>query len=122
REVAVYGRELRPVAFALREPMHTTYLAVCVDPLVLAKTSAPKGTKLVKIGVSGDTKRRLRDLNDHHFAKIFGLSFSMYATHRWANQEEALAREAWALEWALQHAAVNAGVKLHHAGGAKLHR
>jgi hypothetical protein len=27
REVAVYGRELRPVAYALREPMHTTYLA-----------------------------------------------------------------------------------------------
>jgi hypothetical protein len=108
REVAVYGRELRPVAYALREPMHTTYLAVCEDPQVLVKTEAPAGTRLVKIGVSGDTDRRLRDLNDHHFARIFGLRFRMLATQRWASQDEALAREASALEWGLANAAQHA--------------
>lgn len=108
REVAVFGNELRPVAYGLREPMHTTYLAVCEDATVLAKTPAPPGTKLVKIGVSGDTDRRLRDLNDHHFARIFGLRFRMLATQRWPNQDEALAREATALEWSLAYAAQHA--------------
>lgn len=105
REVPVYGRTLREVAFALREPMHTTYLAICDDPVILAKTHAPPGTKLVKIGVSGDTDRRLRDLNDHHFARIFGLSFRMYVTHRWPTQAQALLRESAALEWAAEHSA-----------------
>lgn len=108
REVPVFGKQMREVAFALREPMHTTYLAVCGDPSVLGKTSAPVGTKLVKIGVSGDTGRRLRDLNEHHFAKIFGLEFAMYATHRWANQDEALSGETTALEWALANATLHA--------------
>lgn len=108
REVGVYGRDLRPVAFALREPMHTTYLAVCDDPEVLAKTQAPAGTRLVKIGVSGDTSRRLRDLNDHHFAKIFGLRFRIMATQRWPSQDDALARETFALEWGLAHATQHA--------------
>lgn len=108
REVAVYGRELRPVTYSLREPMHTTYLAVCDDPHILAKTHAPPGTMLVKIGVSGDTNRRLRDLNDHHFARIFGLRFRMMATQRWPSQDEALAREALALEWGLGHATQHA--------------
>ena len=103
REVAVFGRELRPFTISLREPMHTTYLAVCDDQQVLAKTNAPTGTRLVKIGVSGDTERRLRDLNDHHFARLFGLGFKMLATQRWPTQNEALARESAALEWALQH-------------------
>lgn len=103
-EVPVFGREMRPVAFALREPMHTTYLAICDDKAVLAKAEAPEGTMLVKIGVSGNTDRRLRDLNDHHFAKIFGLKFRMIATQRWAGQDEALARETAALEWGLENA------------------
>src|SRR5690606_6197380 len=51
REVPVYGRQMREVAFALREPMDTTYMAICEDPAVLSKTKAPAGTKLVKIGV-----------------------------------------------------------------------
>jgi hypothetical protein len=101
QEVPVYGKLMREVAVAFREQMHTTYLAVCQNPDVLAKTGAPSGTALVKIGVSGDTDRRLRDLNDHHFAKIFGLKFHMYATQRWSSQDEALARETRALEWAL---------------------
>lgn len=108
REVPVYGQAFREVSLALREPMHTTYLAICEDPLVLAKTPAPPGTKLVKIGVSGDTERRLRDLNDHHFARIFGLSFRMYATHRWHSQEEALAGETSALDWAHANATMPA--------------
>ncbi len=108
QEVPVYGRELRQVAFSLREPMHTTYLAVCDNPVVLAKTNAPPGTLLVKIGVSGDTDRRLRDLNDHHFAKIFGLNFRMMATQRWASQDEALSRETSALEWGLANATQHA--------------
>lgn len=108
REVPVFGQQMRPVAFAFREPMHTTYLAWCDDPTVLAKTRAPRGTALVKIGVSGDTQRRLRDLNDHHFARIFGLSFKMLATQRWMTQDDALAREAAALEWALENAAEHA--------------
>lgn len=108
REVAVYGHELRQFAYALREPMHTTYLAVCEDADLLAKTRAPAGARLVKIGVSGDTDRRLRDLNDHHFAKIFGLSFRMLATQRWPSQDEALAREAAALEWALVNSSAHA--------------
>lgn len=108
REVPVFGRDLRPVTISFREPMHTTYLAVCADGEVLAKTNAPPGTRLVKIGVSGDTDRRLRDLNDHHFARIFGLGFKMLATQRWPTQNEALARESAALEWALQHATQHA--------------
>lgn len=108
QEVPVYGRELRQVAFSLRESMHTTYLAVCDHPVVLAKTNAPPGTLLVKIGVSGDTDRRLRDLNDHHFAKIFGLNFRMMATQRWASQDEALSRETSALEWGLTNATQHA--------------
>lgn len=108
REIPVFGREYRQVAYALREPMHTTYLAVCEDATVLAKTSAPKGTKLVKIGVSGDTDRRLRDLNDHHFAKIFGLRFHIMATQRWPTQDDALAREMYALEWGLANATQHA--------------
>lgn len=107
-EVPVVGRDLRQIAFSLREPMHTTYLAICDDSAVLAKTNAPPGTLLVKIGVSGDTDRRLRDLNDHHFAKIFGLNFRMMATQRWANQDEALARETSALEWGLANATKHA--------------
>ncbi len=107
-EEPVYGKVQRQVAFALREPMHTTYLAICDNPTVLAKTNAPLGTKLVKIGVSGDTDRRLRDLNEHHFAKIFGVSFSMYATRRWDTQAEALSRETSALEWALDNATEHA--------------
>ena len=102
-EMPVFGRELRQVALALREPMHTTYLAVCDDKDVLAKTDAPANTMLVKIGVSGDTDRRLRDLNDHHYARIFGLRFRMIATQRWSNQDEALARETAALEWGLDN-------------------
>ncbi len=108
REVAVFGRELRQVAYSLREPMDTTYLAYCDDPNVLAKTNAPSGTWLVKIGVSGDTGRRLRDLNDHHFAKIFGLNFRMMATQRWPSQDDALARETSALEWGLANATQHA--------------
>lgn len=107
REVPVFGRDFQPVIYSFREPMHTTYIAVCDDAAVVGKTKAPKGTHLVKIGVSGDTDRRLRDLNDHHFAKIFGLSFRMLAIQRWASQDEALARESSALEWGLlntQHA------------------
>ena len=88
--------------------MHTTYLAICDDARVLAKTGRPPGTKLVKIGVSGDTDRRLRDLNEHHFAKIFGLSFHMYATQRWSCQDEALAHETQALEWAHTNSAQHA--------------
>lgn len=108
REVPVFGREFRQTAYSLREPMHTTYIAVCEDALVLSKTKAPPGTKLVKIGVSGDTNRRLRDLNEHHYAKIFGLCFRMLATQRWSSQDEALARESQALEWGLQHATQHA--------------
>jgi hypothetical protein len=107
-EVPVYGREMVQVAYSFREPMHTTYLAICENPEVLAKTPAPVGTLLVKIGVSGDTERRLRDLNDHHFAKIFSLKFRMMATKRWANQNEALASETSALEWALDNATQHA--------------
>jgi hypothetical protein len=108
-EVPVFGRELRPVVVALREPMHTTYLAICGSRDVLVNTDAPKGTKLVKIGVSGDTNRRLGELNGHDYAKIFGLSFQMYATKRWPSQSEALTREWRALEWALD--------KTKHASG-----
>jgi hypothetical protein len=108
REVPVFGQLMREVAVAVREQMHTTYLAVCEDQAVLAKTNAPPGTRLVKIGVSGDTDRRLRDLNDHHFAKIFGLGFRMFATQRWSSQDEALGRETDALEWALENAALHA--------------
>jgi hypothetical protein len=103
QEVSVFGNELREIRYALREPMHTTYLAICDDPVVLQKAGAPSGTKLVKIGVSGNTTRRLSELNDHHFAKIFGLSFRMYATHRWPTQDKALGRETSALEWALEN-------------------
>ena len=106
REVRVFGKLMREVAVALREQMHTTYLAVCENPVVLAKTDAPPGTKLVKIGVSGDTDRRLRDLNEHHLARTFGLTFHMFATHRWSSQDEALGRETDALEWALKNASL----------------
>lgn len=103
REVPVFGKEFQPVVYSFREPMHPTYIAVCDDVAVVGKTKAPQGTMFVKIGVSGDTDRRLRDLNDHHFAKIFELKFRMLATQRWASQDEALAREASALEWGLQN-------------------
>jgi hypothetical protein len=103
REVPVFGQEFQPVVYSFREPMHTTYIAVCDDATVVGKTKAPRGMMLVKIGVSGDTDRRLRDLNDHHLAKIFELRFRMLATQRWATQDEALARESSALEWGLQN-------------------
>jgi hypothetical protein len=103
-ETNVLGHELRPVQVALREPMHTTYLAICEERNVLTKAEAPRNTKLVKIGVSGDTGRRLEELNGHHYAVIFGVRFRMYATKRWNSQSEALAREAAALEWALENA------------------
>jgi hypothetical protein len=109
RELPVFGQLPVVVSYGQREAMHTTYLAICDDPATLAKTSAPAGTKLVKIGVSGDTQRRLHDLNDHHFARIFGIEFRMEATRRWASQNEALGREARALEWA-------ADVTLHASG------
>ncbi|MCH6567983.1 MAG: hypothetical protein IH801_06415, partial [Nitrospinae bacterium] len=63
------------------------------DATVLRKAGAPVGTKLVKIGVSGDTERRLSEINGHDYAKIFGLSFHMYATQRWNSQQEALGSE-----------------------------
>jgi hypothetical protein len=47
-------------------------------------------------------------LNDHHFARIFGLRFRMLATQRWPSQDEALAQESAALEWGLAHAAQHA--------------
>lgn len=107
-EVPVFGQEFRPSALAFREPMHTTYLAKCTDTAVLAKTQAPEGTMLVKIGVTGDPKRRLSDLNDHHFAKIFGLRFEMFAKHRWLDQNQALGGERAALEWAEVNATAHA--------------
>lgn len=108
KEVKVFGRKLRSASTAFREPMNTTYLALCDDAHLLAKTNAPRDTMLVKIGVSGDTNRRLRDLNDHHFAKIFGMKFHMMATQRWASQDQALAKESGALEWALDNATKHA--------------
>ncbi len=69
----------------------------------LRKADAPVGTKLVKIGVSGDTERRLGEINGHDYARIFGLSFHMFATQRWNSQEEALGTETTALEWALEN-------------------
>lgn len=103
QEVSLFGSSFIQVAYSLREPMHTTYLAVCEDQAVLAKANAPAGMTLVKIGVSGNTDRRLRDLNDHHFAKIFGLRFRMMTTKRWPSQDQALAQESQALEWGLEN-------------------
>lgn len=108
QEVSVYGRNLKLKEYSFREPMHTTYLAVCENPEVLIKANAPSGTNLVKIGVSGNTNRRLDDLNKHHFAKIFGLKFRMVATQRWPSQDDALSQEASALEWGLENATEHA--------------
>ena len=99
-EANVYGQERRFVRVAERPPMNHTYLAICENREVLQKARAPAGTKLVKIGVSADTTRRLEEINGHHYAVIFGLEFRMYATKRWNSQADALARETMALEWA----------------------
>lgn len=108
-EVDVFGQRRRLARVAERDPMHTTYLAICDAPSVLRRARAPEGTKLVKIGVSGNTNRRLGELNGHHYARIFEVLFRMYATHRWPSQDEALARETAALEWAADNT--------HHASG-----
>jgi hypothetical protein len=102
-EVSVYGRPQKIIKRFEQEAATHTYMAVCnnTDPLIY--TSAPPGTRLVKIGITNDRERRILELSGNHIAVIFGMQFEPVAFGKWSDQREAECIESAAHTWAHQN-------------------
>ncbi|MBY3464250.1 GIY-YIG nuclease family protein [Rhizobium laguerreae] len=98
-EVPVLGGEEAIPPYSPPAPAVHTYMVVCNDTKVLRGTKADSGQLLVKVGVSNDRGRRLKEINGNHFAVIYGILFEEYADGTWPSQARSLEIEKLAHDW-----------------------
>jgi hypothetical protein len=110
-EVAVYGREFRPLVLRAPNAIPTSnYLLTCEDPQVLMRIPGwQPGEILFKPGIAFDTNKRCNFLNNHAIAKVFGLTLKQEYSEGAASYEAAATREDQMIARALELGCRRAG-------------